>query len=144
MDTPKIVGTEWLVEASGCSRKSLRDVYVLRSVFASIINDLGLTTVGEPIWHTFPGEGGITGMVALSESHLTCHTYPEIRTVTINLYCCNDRPEWDWKSRLGELLGAQAVSVSRITRGTPGTDKSPKRLKIGKESKREAAAGGEG
>ena len=112
-----VVGTEWLVEARGCSSGRLRDIDLLRSVFEKVMSELGLKPVDEPIWHKFPGEGGITGLVALTESHLACHTYPEHSIATFNLYCCRKRQEWDWESNLGELLEAAEVSVTRIERG---------------------------
>lgn len=112
-----IVGTEWLIEATGCNAESLRDEAVLRSIFLSIVDDLGLKSIDE-IWHKFPGEGGVTGLVALTESHLACHTYPEYGTATFNLYCCKERPEWDWKNILSQLLGAAKVNVTKIERGS--------------------------
>lgn len=112
-----IVGTEWLVEAEGCDPGELRKEASLRSVFDRVIGDLGLKSINE-IWHTFPNEGGVTGIVALTESHLACHTYPEYGTATFNLYCCRTRPEWDWETNLIELLGAETVSVTKIERGS--------------------------
>lgn len=111
-----IVGTEWLIEATGCNAERLRDEPALRAVFDSIIADLGLKAI-DSIWHKFPGEGGVTGLVALTESHLACHTYPEHRTATFNLYCCRTRPEWDWVGELKDSLAAAHVYVSRIERG---------------------------
>lgn len=111
-----IVGTEWLIEAAGCNAELLRDESVLRSLFDRIMDDLGLRSVGE-LWHKFTGEGGVTGLVALTESHLACHTYPEHGTATFNLYCCRTRPEWDWKKNLKETLQAQSVKVTKIERG---------------------------
>lgn len=111
-----IVGTEWLIEATGCDAEKLRDHSVLRGVFAAVIDDLGLKAI-DSIWHKFPGEGGVTGLVALTESHLACHTYPEHGTATFNLYCCRTRPEWDWNTNLKTALGAVAVSVCKIERG---------------------------
>jgi S-adenosylmethionine decarboxylase len=111
-----IVGTEWLIEASGCNPDELRNEIILRSIFDRIIAELGLKSI-ESVWHKFPAEGGVTGMVALTESHLTCHTYPEYGTATFNLYCCRTRPEWDWEQNLKELLNAESVSVLRIERG---------------------------
>lgn len=111
-----IVGTEWLIEAHGCDPETLRDEALLRGVFDRAIEDLGLKSVGD-IWHKFPGEGGVTGMIALTESHLACHTYPEHGTATFNLYCCRTRPEWDWEGNLKKMLGAASVSVARIKRG---------------------------
>jgi S-adenosylmethionine decarboxylase len=111
-----IVGTEWLVEAANCNPARLRDESALRALFASIVRDLNLKPVGE-VWHKFPGEGGVTGLIALSESHLTCHTYPEYGTATFNLYCCRTRPEWDWEKNLQRALEATAVEVTKIERG---------------------------
>lgn len=119
MDTPIVVGTEWLIEASGCEQSALRDKRLLQLVFADVIGDLGLKTVGREIWHKFPGAGGVTGLIALTESHLACHTYPEHGIATFNLYCCKDRPFWNWEERLGDLLGAVTVTVRKIPRSAP-------------------------
>ena len=44
-------------------------------------------------FHKFPthpqGEGGITGVVIVSESHLTIHTWPERRYVNLDVFFCN-------------------------------------------------------
>lgn len=113
-----IVGTEWLIEAAGCDAEMLRDESRLRSVLARVMEDLGLISIGS-VWHKFPGEGGVTGLIALTESHLACHTYPEYGTATFNLYCCRTRPEWQWEEQLKEMIGARAVTVTRIERGDP-------------------------
>lgn len=112
-----IVGTEWLIEAFDCEADKLREVEILREVFQRIINDLGLKTLGEGFWHQFGGEQGVTGLVALTESHLACHTYPEYQTATFNLYCCRTRPEWNWEENLADLVGAKNVKVTKIERG---------------------------
>ena len=119
MITPEVVGTEWLIEAGGCRPESLRSESVLKTLFQDVIDDLGLKTVGAPVWHTFPGEGGVTGLIALSESHLACHTYPEHKIATINLYCCRTRPEWTWETELKLRLGAEIVEVNKVLRGNP-------------------------
>lgn len=112
-----IVGFEWLIDAKDCEKEALRDVEMLRGCFARIISDLHLKTIGEGIWHKFDGEGGVTGMVMLTESHLACHTYPEHGTATFNLYCCRERPEWDWEKNLKEILGAKEIKIERVVRG---------------------------
>jgi S-adenosylmethionine decarboxylase len=111
-----IVGTEWLVDATGCRAEALRDVAVLRMIFARVIEDLNLRIVGEMHWHKFPQAGGVTGFALLSESHLACHTYPEYGLATINLYCCRSRPEWPWAKELSAALGAQEVTVRALQR----------------------------
>ena len=111
-----IVGTEWLIEATGCDKEPLRDENAIRGILSSVIADLGLRSIGS-VWHKFEGEGGVTGLVALTESHLACHTYPEYETATFNLYCCRTRPEWNWEANLKLVLGASNVTVTKIERG---------------------------
>jgi S-adenosylmethionine decarboxylase len=112
------VGTEWLIEASDCDAGALRDEAVLRAVFARAISELELRVVGEQMWHKFPGEGGVTGLAMLTESHLACHTYPELNTATFNLYCCRERAAWPWGERLREMIWARDVSVRSVPRTT--------------------------
>ena len=111
-----IVGTEWLIEATGCNPAALRDESVLRRIMDLVITDLGLKSIGS-VWHKFDGEGGVTGLIALTESHLACHTYPEHGTATFNLYCCRTRPEWNWQQHLADRLSAAHISVSKVERG---------------------------
>jgi S-adenosylmethionine decarboxylase len=116
-----MVGTEWIIDAFGCDAESLRQPEKLQRVFDRLISELGLKTLGEGSWHQFPEERGVTGLVMLTESHLACHTYPEHRTATFNLYCCRERPEWDWQENLKELIGAENVRVTKVKRGKSET-----------------------
>ena len=48
---------------------------------------LGLRKIGE-VYHNFPG-GGYTGVVCLTESHLSIHTWPERNYVTFDIFLSN-------------------------------------------------------
>jgi S-adenosylmethionine decarboxylase len=110
------IGTEWLVEASGCDEDALRNGVLLERLFARVIAELNLKPLHATAWHAFPGSGGLTGFVMLTESHLACHTYPEHGLATFNLYCCRPRPDWPWRERLAEILGAIDVRVRSVDR----------------------------
>lgn len=105
------LGTEWLIDASGCDKEALADLDRLRAVFQRVIRDLDLNVLGEIAWHQFDHPGGVSGLALLSESHLACHTYPEFRAATFNLYCCRERTSWSWETILKEMLGATEVNV---------------------------------
>lgn len=109
-------GMEWVVEAWGCSATLLRDQSALKCLFDAMIADLKLHPVGQPMWHSFPGSGGLTGICLLSESHLACHTFPEHSSLCLNLFCCVPRAEWDFESELRERFGATEISVRRLRR----------------------------
>jgi S-adenosylmethionine decarboxylase len=110
------LGTEWLIDARGCDAAALADVECLRAVFNRVINDLDLHVVGEIAWAKFSDPGGVSGLALLSESHLTCHTYPEVCAATFNLYCCRKRTAWPWEEMLREMLAATEVRVQVFER----------------------------
>jgi S-adenosylmethionine decarboxylase len=113
----RAAGVEYVVDAHGCDPDALRSVAILRTVFNDVVESLGLTPVGQPIWHVFPGEGGVTGITMLAESHLSVHTYPESGFAAFDLYCCRPHGEWPWKEKLASALGAREVDVRVMRRG---------------------------
>jgi S-adenosylmethionine decarboxylase len=117
--SPVPPGTEWVVDAHGCDPQALRTRAVLDALFRQVVEELGLCPAGDVVWREFPGEGGITGLLLLTESHLACHTFPERGFAAFNLYCCRPREEWPWADRLRDALRAQQVSVRRLARGEP-------------------------
>jgi len=112
-----LAGTELIIDAFECASHRVRDLSCVRSVCDRIIEELGLTVIGIPQWHQFPDPFGVTGLYLLSESHLTCHTFPEFGLATLNLYCCRQRPEWPWELRLQEMLDAKYVEIRNVLRG---------------------------
>lgn len=116
------LGTEWIIDASGCNAEALANIEHLKLVFDRIITDLELNVLGEISWHRFPGPGGVTGLAMLSESHLTCHTYPEFGAATFNLYHCRNRSNWPWERMLRQLLGATEVKIRVLERLSSAND----------------------
>ena len=109
-------GEAWVVDARGCDPARLRSRDALASLFAAMVEELGLRPLGPAAWHVFPGAGGVTGFLLLTESHLACHTFPETGFAALDLYCCRRLPDWSWEERLREHLGAASVEVRRIPR----------------------------
>jgi S-adenosylmethionine decarboxylase len=108
-------GCEWIVEAHECDAAALSDAEALQSLFARLIDGMNLHPVGDAQWHHFPG-GGITGLALLEESHIACHTFPEYRSLCLNVFCCRPRPEWDIAALLRREFGAVTVEVRKIDR----------------------------
>lgn len=108
-------GCEWIIEAHGCEAARLADGETLRRLFEDLIAQMDLHPVDESQWHQFPG-GGITGLALLQESHIACHTFPEHRSLCLNVFCCKPRPEWDFSSYLRSRFDAVEVKIRRLER----------------------------
>ena len=111
------MGEEWIVDAIGCDPNKLRDLPTLRTLALRILDEVRLHALSEGFWHRFPGEGGVTGLIPLRESHLALHTYPEHGVAAFNLYCCRSGCAWPWNERLQEALRATRVTVRYVERG---------------------------
>ncbi|HEX4798405.1 MAG TPA: polyamine aminopropyltransferase [Burkholderiales bacterium] len=75
----------------------LTDAAALRQFCHDSINRAGLTILGD-LFHGFDC-GGVTGTVVLAESHLAIHTWPELQSVTLDVYVCNYTQDNSAKAR---------------------------------------------
>jgi S-adenosylmethionine decarboxylase len=113
-------GLEWIVDVGACDPARIegeQGLVALRGLFEELIQTLDLHPLGTIQWHRFEGTHGLTGLVALSESHLACHTYPEAGALTLNLYTCRARPAPDWQKLISKFVGPCEVHTRTVTRG---------------------------
>jgi spermidine synthase/S-adenosylmethionine decarboxylase len=75
-----------------CATGFLLDSAQLETFCVDACTRHGLTVVGR-LFHAFRDAAdkpaGVTGTVVLAESHLAVHTWPEIGSVTLDVYVCN-------------------------------------------------------
>jgi S-adenosylmethionine decarboxylase proenzyme len=83
------VGTHVLVEFYDCPTEKLCRVHAVRELMMRIIEEAGLSSVGEK-FHQFE-PAGVTGIVLLSESHFSIHTWPEKHVMAADIFCCSGR-----------------------------------------------------
>ena len=104
---------------------SLADADALRALCLAAVAQAGLRAVGS-LFHPFVGADGqaqgVTGVVLLVESHLAVHTWPELRSVTADVYVCNVGA--DNSARAEAVLDAVVAAfgpgerrVQRVVRG---------------------------
>lgn len=111
-----MTGIEWVIDAAGCSSRSLSDLQSARILFEEIIRELNLHPVGETQWHQFPETGGITGLCLLTESHVAFHTFPDHGSMCLNIFCCAPRAEWNFEGVFQRLFEAKSVTVRQLSR----------------------------
>jgi S-adenosylmethionine decarboxylase len=71
---------------------ALRNAAGSQHFFAALVARLGLTSVGE-VYHVFAESGGFTAVLALTESHLSIHTWPEHGLATFDVFLSNFRQD---------------------------------------------------
>lgn len=88
--TSGIDGLHLMANLHGCAgaENLLREVAALRAKCLALVAEAELAAVGE-CFHQFGDGGGVTGVVVLAESHLSIHTWPEKRFVTLDVFVCN-------------------------------------------------------
>lgn len=69
----------------------------IRLFFDQKIAEYGLHKLGE-VYHEFEN-GGYTGVVCLTESHIAVHTWPEFGVITFDVFLSNFRKENDETAR---------------------------------------------
>jgi S-adenosylmethionine decarboxylase len=100
---------------------SLSDVDALRALCLGAVADAGLRSVGS-LFHPFVGDDGqaqgVTGVVLLVESHLAVHTWPELRSVTADVYVCNLGTDNSSRANTlsARLVAAFAPGIRKIER----------------------------
>jgi len=82
-------GIHLLGEWYGCAADApeMINAEALREACIDAVRASGLTIVGDR-FHQFEPQG-CTGAVILAESHLAIHTWPEMGSVTVDVYVCN-------------------------------------------------------
>lgn len=65
----------------------LRSYHSFKNVTGKLINQFDLECLGE-VYHNFD-PAGYTGVVCLSESHISIHTWPEYGLLNMDIYLSN-------------------------------------------------------
>lgn len=112
-------GLHLISEFSVENPEVLKDMQMVKSFLSESITKLGLSKVGE-VFHGFDG-AGYTGVICLTESHISIHTWPEFNQVTFDVFLSNymnynDNIAEKIHADLLQLLGAKDITISRLKR----------------------------
>ena len=110
------LGRHVLVDLYGCSKELLDDVAFITEAMTTAALAGGATII-DSTFHRF-SPCGITGVVAIRESHLAIHTWPEHGYAAVDLFTCGDGIDpWRAYESLKAALGAARGSTVEMDRG---------------------------
>ena len=110
------VGLHSLVEFRGCDTARLADREVVRQCMLDAVRLGGGTIVAE-MFHAFSPHG-VSGVVVITESHVTIHTWPELGYAAVDVFSCS--PSLSHESIVQQLqrrLGAATAESRTVERG---------------------------
>ena len=120
------LGRHLLAEYYGCESGILNDEKALSQLLARAAKAAGVTVI-DSIEHSF-SPVGVTCVVAIEESHLSLHTWPEEGYAAADFFTCGEgRPSLAHEI-LCEGLAASKIEVLLLERGRGGEGQSIKIL----------------
>ena len=81
-----VLGIHLLLELRECNPKLLDDINYVREAILGAAHGVGAHVVGES-FHQFSPQG-VTGILAIAESHISIHTLPEHRYAAADIFTC--------------------------------------------------------
>ncbi|GGD16671.1 S-adenosylmethionine decarboxylase [Pontibacillus chungwhensis BH030062] len=113
MDT---MGRHVIAELWDCNTEKLNDMTMIEQIFVDAALKAG-AEVREVAFHKFAPHG-VSGVVIISESHLTIHSFPEHGYASIDVYTCGDRIDPNVAAQyIAQSLEAKTQETVEVPRG---------------------------
>ncbi|ODN30170.1 adenosylmethionine decarboxylase [Fervidobacterium thailandense] len=112
----KSLGRHIIAEYYDCDKRILDDIDAIEFHMKQAAYETGATIVNSSFHRFLPY--GVSGVVIVSESHLTIHTWPEYGYAAVDLFTCGDHVDpWKAFAYLKKIFKSQRVHVVEHLRG---------------------------
>lgn len=116
------IGHHYIVEASGCDPKIISSVEKIQQILVKAAEIAG-TQVWSISVNRFPPKG-VSGVIVISESHISVHTWPEYGYGALDFYTCGESTDPEKAVFFAvEAFGASTSHITEITRGIEEGDR---------------------
>ena len=105
------LGRHVLLELYDCDPGHINDVRHVERVMVRAARATGATIV-DTIFHTF-NPHGVSGVVVITESHLSIHTWPEFGFASVDIYTCGTTVD-PWKAYAVLKRGFKAKRLTKV------------------------------
>ena len=82
------LGIHLLLELRSCDSEKLDNLPLIREALLSAAREVGATVLGHT-FHKFSPQG-VTGVIAIAESHFCIHTWPEFAYAAVDIFTCGE------------------------------------------------------
>lgn len=110
------LGRHILCEVYGCDPGVLDDVKTIEGIMVNAALQAG-AEVREVAFHKFSPQG-VSGVVVISESHLSVHTWPEYGYAAVDVFTCGEKVDPNVACEyIRDKFRAQKMVASLVKRG---------------------------
>lgn len=109
-------GTHLLADFHGVAAELLRDAKTLQRLLQDAAHYAGARVLSCH-FHSFGEQDGVTGVVLLSESHISIHTWPESAFAAIDVFMCGSAQPHLAIAELARVLAPKRHWVKEAARG---------------------------
>lgn len=113
--TMETMGRHVISELWGCDFEKLNNMDLIEQIFVDAALKSG-AEVREVAFHKFAPQG-VSGVVIISESHLTIHSFPEHGYASIDVYTCGNLDPNIAADYIAKALNAETCEKVEIPRG---------------------------
>lgn len=113
-DGIRFAGMHLLIDLWGAS--SLDDLKLVEETLVESAHVAGATVLHNHLHHFSPN-GGISGVVVLSESHISIHTWPERGYAALDIFMCGDCDPYKAIPILRRAFKPESLTISEQKRG---------------------------
>ncbi|MEM9239220.1 MAG: S-adenosylmethionine decarboxylase [Pseudomonadota bacterium] len=123
MPETETFGVHLMIDGYGCDRHLIGNRDMLRALLDRLPVELGMHPIAEPMVVKVGAKnkkdpGGLSGFVMVAESHLSFHTFPARRFITLDIYtCCPDLDIDGVSQRMKERFGIAVLDYFVQKRG---------------------------
>ena len=111
-----ILGNHQIIDFYKCDKDIISNSDLVKSIFVKA-SELSQATIVSQKFHEF-SPYGLTGVLVITESHISIHTWPEHGYIAVDVFsCCN---KIDHKRLINTLkfeFGSKKVRTKRLKRG---------------------------
>ena len=113
-----------MLDCYGCDSERLNNKDLVMLALVELPHQLGMTRLSDP--YVFKAEdnaikdpGGWSGIVVIAESHISIHTFPKRKFVSIDVYTCTNGIDREFiKKYFTGVFGIEEIEENFVIRGT--------------------------
>ena len=113
----RALGRHVLAEMNDCDPDILNDHERIEDILIEGAKAAKATVI-ESVFHKF-NPYGVSGVVVISESHFSVHTWPEYKYAALDCFTCGEEVDpWLAFNYIAKKIGSKKFTMTEINRGT--------------------------